>query len=542
MNRSPRQNWVVACAVCVVAVTWQFLTFTGFPNDHYVHVARARQLLLGEWPVRDFVDPGMPLTYVISALSRMVFGEIVGAEFAIVALGIGIGAAATAVCASRLAGGVLIGCAVALLEILASPRSYSYPKMLLYGIAGCVIVALAEDGSRRRVLLAAVFTVFAFLVRHDHGLYIGVACAAVLVLGAPGWRVAARRFATFSLVVAALILPWALAVQYYGGLDTYFESAIEFSRREADISLLSDLPTFQAAAVVSAENVYAWLFHLFYALPAISLAVAAWRGWTQRQRWPGESAAVAAIALMALLVNAGFLRNPLMHRIADATVPACLLGAWLIGLTWSMRVRPMAIPVLVRAGSIIVLAVTAVAIWGSGAVGNKLDEVGVFNDVEAIEEHVQAVVKGISSQEMDAYWRPSRVSAALVPFFKYLDRCTAPDDRLFISGPYPDVYVLARRGFAGGHVAHLGGFYSSEREQSLTLARMQRQSVPFVLLVLEEEGDFTSSFPKLVTYIDHAYEKLTDIPIDGMKPVRLLVERRRVPSGVDVETSWPCFR
>ena len=38
-----------------------------------------------------------------------------------------------------------------LLEILASPRSYSYPKMLFYGLAGCVIVAVAAQASRARL-------------------------------------------------------------------------------------------------------------------------------------------------------------------------------------------------------------------------------------------------------------------------------------------------------------------------------------------------------------------------------------------------------
>ena len=69
-----------AAAIFLLAVLWQFLTYNGFPNDHYFHVARARQMLLGEWPVRDFVDPGAPLQYVISAASRWLFGDVAGPE------------------------------------------------------------------------------------------------------------------------------------------------------------------------------------------------------------------------------------------------------------------------------------------------------------------------------------------------------------------------------------------------------------------------------------------------------------------------------
>ena len=82
----------------LLAALWQFLTYNGFPNDHYFHVARARQMLLGEWPVRDFVDPGAPLQYVISALSRWLFGDIAAAELVVVAFGVAVGAAATVVC------------------------------------------------------------------------------------------------------------------------------------------------------------------------------------------------------------------------------------------------------------------------------------------------------------------------------------------------------------------------------------------------------------------------------------------------------------
>src|SRR5262245_62806134 len=136
-------------------------------------------MLLGEWPVRDFVDPGAPLQYVISAASRWMFGDVAGPELLVVALGVAIGATATVICASWLSRSLIVGVAVAVLEILASPRSYSYPKMLLYGLAGCVIVAVASNATRTRLFIAAGLTAVAFLMRHDHGLFIGLACTTV---------------------------------------------------------------------------------------------------------------------------------------------------------------------------------------------------------------------------------------------------------------------------------------------------------------------------------------------------------------------------
>jgi hypothetical protein len=553
IERLRTREWVVAIAAGLVAMFWQFVTFNGFPNDHYVAVARARQILLGAWPVRDFVDPGMPLTYVPSVLARALFGDVVGAEMAVVAVGIGIGAAATAVCASRLApvrpkpssvGGrsTLIGCAVVLLEVLASPRSYSYPKMLLYGVAGCVIVAVAARPARGRILLAGGLTAAAFLVRHDHGLYVGIACATAILLSAQDIRAAARRFAGFGLVVAALLVPWALAVQYYAGLIPYFRSAIAFSRREADINVLRDWPSFHGPATVSAGNAEAWLYYLFYALPLICVGLAVWRRVTKREPWAGESAAVGAIALMALAVDVGFLRKPLATRLPDAIVPACLLGAWLLGLAWSARPRWAVATVLGRGIAASLLLVTAAAVWQVGDVSDKLDAVGVFDDLDHVREHVGDMATVAGRQEMDVVRFPSRVSAGLVPFFRYLDRCTVPGDRLFVSGSYPDVFVLGRRGFAGGHVAFMEGFYSSAEEQSLTRSRMRRESVPFVLLVLDEQAAFAGGFPMLLAHITSSYDVLADVPIEGMKGVRILVDRMRRRTGVDLTTGWPCFR
>src|SRR5688572_27814456 len=47
---------VAAAGACAATLAWRFLTFTGFTNDHYAHLALAQQWLLGDRPVRDFTD------------------------------------------------------------------------------------------------------------------------------------------------------------------------------------------------------------------------------------------------------------------------------------------------------------------------------------------------------------------------------------------------------------------------------------------------------------------------------------------------------
>ena len=59
----------------VLAAGFRFLGLrNGFPNDHFVHLVGAQQLLLGDWPTRDFVDPGLPIR-LIDELSRWLEDE-----------------------------------------------------------------------------------------------------------------------------------------------------------------------------------------------------------------------------------------------------------------------------------------------------------------------------------------------------------------------------------------------------------------------------------------------------------------------------------
>ena len=49
--------WVLDLAVFTGTFFFHWLT-VAFPSDHFVHLPRARQILLGDVPIRDFFDPG----------------------------------------------------------------------------------------------------------------------------------------------------------------------------------------------------------------------------------------------------------------------------------------------------------------------------------------------------------------------------------------------------------------------------------------------------------------------------------------------------
>src|SRR5471032_3084057 len=56
-----------ALAIGLLAFAFRYLTVGTIENDHFVMLARAQQVLHGDWPVRDFEDPGQPLFYLLTA-------------------------------------------------------------------------------------------------------------------------------------------------------------------------------------------------------------------------------------------------------------------------------------------------------------------------------------------------------------------------------------------------------------------------------------------------------------------------------------------
>ena len=197
----------------------RFLGLVRFTNDEYVQLAGAQQMLFGEWPTRDFLDPGLPLSYAASAASQLIFGRTLFAEAMLTSAAFGLAAALTVVAARRLSGSLLIGIVAALIEVAIFPRGYSYPKMLLYAAAPLVIWWCVERPTPWRMAGLAAFVQVAFLFRHDHGLFIGTGSAVGVALAGDGARsrqVMLRQLATFVAIGLAVSLPFLIYVGVNG--------------------------------------------------------------------------------------------------------------------------------------------------------------------------------------------------------------------------------------------------------------------------------------------------------------------------------------
>jgi hypothetical protein len=83
------KKWPAAVymSLFALAAAFRFLALkNGFVNDHFVHISGGRQMLFGEWPRRDWIDPGLPLMFGASALAQAVFGSTLFAEAMLVSL------------------------------------------------------------------------------------------------------------------------------------------------------------------------------------------------------------------------------------------------------------------------------------------------------------------------------------------------------------------------------------------------------------------------------------------------------------------------
>ena len=534
---------MAACAAAAATAIWRFLTFTGFNNDHYIHLAPAQQMLLGDWPVRDFADPGMPLTYLVSAVARLVGGRALIVEWLVVAGAFAIGAAFTVLAAWRLSGSVTVALMVTLLEVIISPRSYGYPKIVLYAIAAWIIVVAAERMTRGRLVLLGVMTAVAFLFRHDHGLYIGAGALAITLLGhgREEWRRRRRDAGLLLLTIGALLAPWALFVEYHAGLVEYARNALVFARHEATASVLEAMPSIDfTTTLFTPDNSLAWLFYLFHVLPPGCAMLAWWRWRHGHERWDGESAAVAALAVMAVFVNVGFLRDTLAARVPDAIVLAAVLGAWLIAVAWGMQ--GWAVRTVVMTTTALIVLITTASIASSASVDERLRRAGLLTgSAGAFRTRLADLSARLLRTMPEGDQMPSRYSAALMPFVAYLGRCTSPGDRLLMTRMNPDVYVLANRGFAGGYIAYsIYDGYPTIADQAIAVRRMRTQSVPFALFE-EDLGDFRRRKPLIAAFVDERYEALAVIEIEDASPLTLYVERKRRRVGLDAATGWPCF-
>jgi hypothetical protein len=573
-----RARGIVAAVLAALLFTASWLyrfndpggTFAFLTDDHFFYVVRGWQILFGDLPVRDFVDHGAPLFYYISAAVQVLFGRGTLSEIAFCVTVLSASAVGVFLLAARASGSLLLGVAGATFHILLDPRFYNYPKILTYVAAIPLLWAFADRPGFRQATLVALVTVMAFLLRHDHGAFIAVAFAVLLVvLRTLSWSQRIRHALVYAAMVLAMLAPYLVFIELNGGIASYFRTAVEWAERDrgrAEVvwpglfdnpdgvspEAQVNNPVTRAVATVH-DNSVAWLYYGELALPFVALLVLALSQQAFRPEWSNAAAKVAVVAVLAIMLNAGFLRSPLAARLADPSVPHAVLVAWLpAALAASIR-RPELLRQSLR-GRILSPATRAVGL-AVAAVLLAILGIAVTDGLHRrLEKAWLTAGPGKALERADTMWQNIRRAFPLQPALTgdsnslmtlslYLRECTRPTDRVFMQHYLPHVVALSERGFAGGHADLRPGFFGSEAMQRLTVMRLSHQSVPVALVGASDTlGGFRDSFPLVVAYFDEHYENAGERVFDERFSIRLLVRRDAQPTREFQPLQWPCFQ
>lgn len=546
-----------AAAVLVFGFSWLFRfndpggSFAGLTDDHFFYVIRAWQILFGDLPVRDYVDHGAPLYYYTGAAVQMLFGRGTLSEVAFAVTLLAVGAALTFWLAARASGSIVAGLIAGAFHVLLAPRLYNYPKILVYAVAIPLLWRFADRPDARRRCWLAVMTAVAFLFRHDHGVFVAIGMCAVLCASVQlSWRARARHALLYGVLTAALLAPYLVFIQLNGGLAPYFRDASSWAARDRDRAPVVWPPLFGSGD--PHQNIVAWTYYMELGLPCLAVAVLALSRDAFRPEWPRARRKLVTVVVLAVVLNAGFLRSPLEARLADPSVPHAILIAWLgvavgrlLTRRESLRAPLRSHAALLRIGACLAVAPIAFVV-ASGMRADLYRRLATAALTDGPREALDRV--GEVREHLREAWRlesspQGENQSDLMTLALYLNTCTAPGDRVFMQHYAPQVLGLAKRAFGGGHADLRPGFFTTADAQLLTIERLQRQRVPVVLLETGEAyANFRSSFPLITTYLDDRYTLAGTRVFDRRFGVQLFVRKDLVPTGRSASLDWPCYR
>jgi hypothetical protein len=527
-----------AAAVCTFA--FRFLAFRGLPNDQYMHLAWARQLLDGALPGRDFWEPGMPLAIALSAAVQAYSpGPFSEGVMSMTALALAAGA--TCFVVARASGSMTAAIAAALLQLVLHPRFYSYPKIVVPAVAMLLLYSCVRRPAAANVLLLAAWVVVGFLLRHDLGV---IAAMAVLTgLGTLAVPASARLRAAGQFVGAGLLLvmPYLLYLQWAEGLVEHVRVGLEFGRADAHQLLLWTLPPLPRLDALAGPDVSTeaaaqllfWLTHM--AIAALSILT------IRRRHDPTLFPLLVATLTFTIAYRLVILRHPIVSRLPDlASVVALAVGWCTASLLTHARTRWRVAPASALAGAAAVPLLVLPFIGGSvalGRIGDELDETQLLRGLNGVRSQARGVIEAATHPDWDAYWPAGDVPLLV----RYLRECTNPDHKTLLTWSAPEFYYFARRPFAAGHALLLPGSFASEADQRRMLQRLEREFVPVVLVNDSRRDEFDRAFPMVASYVRERYDVRGSVVIKDGSRVEIAARRELAWDGTFADEQWPCM-
>jgi hypothetical protein len=536
---------LTAVALGVLAFGFRLVTLRGLSNDHYMHLAWAQQLLFGELPGRDFVDPGMPLMYALSAFVQHLWpGPF--SEGVLTCVLLAVAASATFLVVTELTASIAFGVAATLFEIAMEPRLYSYPKILVPAVTLLLIQHYLRRPSRIRLVWLAAWTGVAVLFRHDLGVYAAAGMgAAFLVAHGANVRQASRVLGEYAVALAALMLPYVLFVLWSEGIGEHLHEAIEFAKGEAHQRFVTPpaFPFWTNGDLMSWSRMDAAVF-LFYAAHALAIVCFVLLA-RSTQRRTGHEPVVAAGFAMLLMYLLVVLRHPIDSRIQDVAALLAINGAWMLAESWrraTVAVGNAASPSLVRRGVPLLVAVAVVGgglvnTWILSDVPNRLKETRVMDGFGTIRHTIEVVKETGTVWPWERFWPAGELPTAV----RYLHACTTRGDAVLLTWAAPEYYYFAQRRFGAGHALFLPpDAFTDAHDQARMLERIRSERIPVVLINESRRDEFGKAYPDVDRFIREAYVPVGTFTIRDGSLITVAIGREVKSTGTYDPEGWPC--
>jgi hypothetical protein len=529
-----RRNVLVFAAVFATAFLYQFAT-PRFSNDHFDHLSKAVQVLHGEYPLRDFLDPGRPLTILLSAAALALSGGALFGEALLTMGAIAAGIALGFLLTREITGSTLFAGWAAACTLAIEPRLYAYPKVLVCVVATWLAFRYIDKACVARAAGLGAWAGVGFLMRHDLGVYLAVFAVATLLLSSrrSDPRGLYRDAAVAAGVAFALVAPYLWFMLQQGALA---EGATEGGGALWSAVRLTLRP-FQLGARVDGgawlrQDAETWVYDLFLVAPIVTLLLVAHR----RARLTPQLRKGGALAVLCGTLLLFLIRGNLDSRLPDVAAPSFVLVAWVLATMWG---SPQEWRASTRRTAQAVAAFLVACVTGFSVVQ--------LSDWNPVRRLASAVVRLPGSVMEPAallrgdpllFWEREGTEHVR-GLARWMRVCTSPDDRLLIFGYHPDAHFYSRRLFAGGVPMLYSGYYASPRDQRFIVDRLGRQRVPFVVVDADGVRAMEDSYAIVGAYVRNHYSLAAQTDFGG--PPFLIYRANVLPGPLRTRDGLPCL-
>jgi hypothetical protein len=313
--------------------------------------------------------------------------------------------------------------------------------------------------------------------------------------------------------------------------------------------------------LVRESNAVPWLFTVVNLLPFFACASLAYRHFRTSSSRPItriEAAMVLSTSVLLFFSTQLLVRKPFEGRTMEVFGTATILGSWLVA-NWlgkasathrrthgSFGLRTLG-GALAAGGRFLaigsLLAVTFLSVAVVVGLKEQLLRSPLFHSPSAVLDRLERSYANLTAwPPLDTWAAEDAVGGRALA--RYAARCTAPEDRILVMSWTLQIYYYSGRLFGGSHAFIAEGYWSSPQHQERSLRRLREQSVPLVLLPAGMAAIVRTEFDDLHRHLSAHYDLARESTFGGDKPDdrwRVLVDRRRVPTGTYEPFGLPCF-